>query len=77
MSDYRFYFVDTDGYIAGPPFIADLVSDEAAEAHASVVFKSLFDIEIWNGTRCVGLVRRASRPNAGAASELQPEYADA
>ena len=52
MPDYRFYVVNKDGHIAGPPLVVDCADDEAAVKEA----KQLVDggvIEIWQRARKV------------------------
>jgi hypothetical protein len=52
MPEYRFYTVEKDGHLAGPPTVHNSLTDDAAVTEAK---KLLGDrtIEIWQGTRVV------------------------
>lgn len=52
MLTYRFYRLDSDGHITGPPTVAELLDDRAA-VEAGEAFLDGKAIEIWQLTRMV------------------------
>ena len=57
MPDYRIYFLDRNGRIAGPPEIISCEDDEQAKKTARQ-YLDRKDIELWAGARMVDKITR-------------------
>jgi hypothetical protein len=53
MPDYRFYIIQKDGHITGPPKACELANDTAALQEAKQLVNG-HAVEIWQGARIVG-----------------------
>ena len=52
MTAYRFYALESDGHISGPPHVAEFPDDRAAIEAAQVLLNGKA-IEVWEGARVV------------------------
>jgi hypothetical protein len=52
MPVYRFYYLDADGHISGPPTVGDFADDRAASEAAQALANEK-SIELWEGPRVV------------------------
>jgi hypothetical protein len=52
MPEYRFYSMDKDGHIAGPPAAHELPNDAAAMTEAKQLVNGSA-VEVWQGARIV------------------------
>jgi hypothetical protein len=52
MSEYRFYAINPDGHVEGPPAVRDCRDDGAALKEAREMVNG-HDIEVWQSTRIV------------------------
>jgi hypothetical protein len=62
MLAYRFYFLESDGHIIGPPTISECEDDQAAIATAKTLLHRKA-IEIWEQAR---LISRLDPPRGAA-----------
>jgi hypothetical protein len=55
MREYKFYFIDRDGHVGGPPERRELPDDLTAIKHANLLALTN-DVEVWQGTRMIAYV---------------------